>query len=556
MKKVSWLGLAVALATAGCQATRSVDSDELAMGETLPEGTSLEAMFESAAHEFAVPTVLLKSIAWTETRWQMISGEDELGQDAAYGLLALRGARLAHGADLAGVSEEEARFQPLANLRAGAALLDEAADALAIDRANLADWAEVVAEASGIEEFDGQQAYVLGEVYRALQLGVATEVMNLPALDVVANFPAADGTPGPGLDYGGSLWRPSPNYGARPAGTTGKPTMVIIHSCEGSYSGCWGWLKSSKSKVSAHYVVSPNGGEITQLVREKSKAWHIAADYQCSLNSKTDCGLSGVSSNNFTIGIEHAGYASQSSWDDGLLENSAKLVCDITKAWGIPRDKFHVVGHGQLQPYNRVDPGKAWPWGKYLGLIDAACGANPSPQDPPSQDPAPPPPQDPPPSDPQDPSEPPVEPPAALIDLIVDTNNSFNTKDALCVIPASWTPSNNVSGFFNTGYAWRSVGQTTDLVEFRVKLDKPRKLKVQAWWPAASDRSSQTPFLVFDANKNQLDAVYVDQRKNGGQWSELGTYTFPAGWNVVAVSRWTSGSGVVVADAVRFTEVK
>jgi len=546
MKKGSWMGLTVALLTAGCSATRHVDHDDYALGETKPEGTTLAAMFDAAATEFGVPADLLKSIAWTETRWQMVAGEDELGQDAAYGLLALRGERLARGAALAGLDVEDVRTEPLANLKAGAALLSAEADALAIDRTSLADWAEVVAEASGIEEFEGRQSYVLGEVYWALQQGVETELMSVAALDVIANYPVADGSPVPGPDYSGSVWRSSPNQSARPAGASGKPSMVIIHTCEGSYSGCWGWLKTPKSKVSAHYVVSPDGGEITQLVREKDKAWHISADYKCTLNSSNKCGLNGVSGNNFTVGIEHAGYASQSAWDDGLLTSSAKLVCDVTKAWGIPRDKFHIVGHGQLQPYNRVDPGKAWPWGKYLGLVDAACSGGAPPPDPQEPPPSPP---------PNSPPDPPV-PPSTPFDLVVDTNNSFNKKDALCVIPATWTGSNSVSGFFNTGYGWRSVGPTTDLVEFRVKLDAPKKLKVQAWWPAASDRSSSTPFHVYDSKHVQLDTVYVDQKKNGSQWVELGTYTFTAGWNVVAVSRWTAGSGVVIADAVRFTEVK
>ena len=74
-------------------------------------------------------------------------------------------------------------------------------------------------------------------------------------------------------DYGPAIWRPSPNYNARPSGYT--PSMVIIHSCEGNYAGCWGWLANSQSGASAHYVVHESGSEITQLVRESHRAWHI-----------------------------------------------------------------------------------------------------------------------------------------------------------------------------------------------------------------------------------------------------------------------------------------
>ncbi|SNT60725.1 hypothetical protein SAMN05216276_10799 [Streptosporangium subroseum] len=48
--------------------------------------------------------------------------------------------------------------------------------------------------------------------------------------------------------------------------------------------------------------------------------------------------------------------------------------------------------------------------------------------------------------------------------------------------------------------------------------------------------------------------MYVDQRSGGGGWRSLGTFSLNAGdYNVVGVSRWTSGVGYVVADAVRIT---
>ena len=89
--------------------------------------------------------------------------------------------------------------------------------------------------------------------------------------------------------------------------------MVIIHTCEGAYSGCWGWLANSASGVSAHYVVKEDGREISQLVREANRAWHIAATYECSLNGSMECGARATRSNNFTVGIEHAGFASQAT---------------------------------------------------------------------------------------------------------------------------------------------------------------------------------------------------------------------------------------------------
>src|SRR4030095_14945405 len=87
-----------------------------------------------------------------------------------------------------------------------------------------------------------------------------------------------------GPDYAASIWRPSPTHNARRAGTIGQVGRVIIHDCEGSYSSCWSWLTNSAAQASAHYVVNESGSEISQLVRESDRAWHIAATSHCPPN--------------------------------------------------------------------------------------------------------------------------------------------------------------------------------------------------------------------------------------------------------------------------------
>jgi hypothetical protein len=46
----------------------------------------------------------------------------------------------------------------------------------------------------------------------------------------------------------------------------------------------------------------------------------------------------------------------------------------------------------------------------------------------------------------------------------------------------------------------------------------------------------------------------VNQQVNGGRWNRLGTWSFDAGWNDVALSRWTTAGKNAVADGVRLTE--
>ena len=62
--------------------------------------------------------------------------------------------------------------------------------------------------------------------------------------------------------------------------------------------------------------------------------------------------------------------------------------------------------------------------------------------------------------------------------------------------------------------------------------------------------NSATPYIVATSSGNQT--VVVNQTANGGSWRNIGTFNLAAGdYNVVGVSRWTSATGYVVADAVR-----
>ena len=339
------------------------------------EDESHDGLFREAGQEFNVPPALLKSISFVQTRYQMVKGAEEFeGRPAVHGLMALSGAVLEEGAKLAGVTVEQARTDARSNVRAAAALLSNRAEALKIDRTQAAQWAPAVAEVSGIENEEGRRSFVHNEVFRVARLGLGTLSKEWAAsgqgLAVEELGQQSQALAGP--DYAPAIWRPSPNYNARPMGVK----MVVIHTCESSYSGCWSWLTNSTSEVSAHYVVREDGGEISQLVRDASRAWHIGATYQCSNNSNVKCELNGRSSNDFTIGIEHGGYASTVNWPVTQIDASAKLLCDITRDNAVPRDRYHVVGHGQLQPYNRTDPGANWPWTDYLNRANAHCGCS------------------------------------------------------------------------------------------------------------------------------------------------------------------------------------
>lgn len=335
----------------------------------VPAASPYDDILARAAAEHGVPAALLRAIAYVETGWQMVEGQEEHGLAPAYGLFALRGERLREGAARAGLAEAAVRHDAEANARAAAALLRAHADDAGLTGPGLEGWRRAVAGYADIGLDAGRAAYVR-EVYAVLG---GRRAAPAPAAGLAAD--PCGPPPKPATDYAAALWQPSPNFNERMAGAGGQVFMVIVHSCEGGYTGCWSWLANSVSRVSAHYVVREDGAEITQLVREASRAWHIGAVYDSTLNAGHAGHLHGVQSNHFTIGVEHAGFASQSSWPVAQIEASARLVCDVTRRWGIPRDRLRIVSHGQLQPYNRTDPGANWPWDDYLARIDRHCAA-------------------------------------------------------------------------------------------------------------------------------------------------------------------------------------
>jgi hypothetical protein len=86
---------------------------------------------------------------------------------------------------------------------------------------------------------------------------------------------------------------------------------------------------------------------------------------------------------------------------------------------------------------------------------------------------------------------------------------------------------------------------------FEFNLPTAGTKELFAWWTAGSDRSPTTPFVVFNAAGTSLGTVNKDQRVDGGKWVSLGRFAFTAGWNSVAISRWTTAGAQVIADAIK-----
>ncbi|MER7456641.1 glycoside hydrolase domain-containing protein [Micromonospora sp. NPDC126480] len=119
---------------------------------------------------------------------------------------------------------------------------------------------------------------------------------------------------------------------------------------------------------------------------------------------------------------------------------------------------------------------------------------------------------------------------------------------------ANWGTSTYSSQRHGADYRFAGPTPVSDLAWFRAALPATDSYEVSVWYPADPGYNDSTPYLVATTGGNQT--VRVNQRVNGGRWVSLGVFTLAAGdGNKVGVSRWTSGTGYVIADAVRITRV-
>lgn len=114
----------------------------------------------------------------------------------------------------------------------------------------------------------------------------------------------------------------------------------------------------------------------------------------------------------------------------------------------------------------------------------------------------------------------------------------------------NWGTSSYSSQRYGANYRFANPVLASDAAWFKVNIPSGGNYLVDCRYPANSGYNNATPYVVAASGGNQT--IVVNQRSNGGVWRNLGTFNLTAGdKNVVAVSRWTSGTGYVIADAIR-----
>ena len=129
--------------------------------------------------------------------------------------------------------------------------------------------------------------------------------------------------------------------------------FIIVHSFDESLNEMIDRL--DELKISSHYLID-NDGTIVQLVPDDKVAWHAGKSYWK--------GITGL--NAYSIGIElQSSSVGQAPFPEKQIKSFQKLAQKLMQKYNIPSE--NVVGHSDIAPTRKVDPGKMFPW-KELSL--------------------------------------------------------------------------------------------------------------------------------------------------------------------------------------------
>ena len=144
---------------------------------------------------------------------------------------------------------------------------------------------------------------------------------------------------------------PSPNFDDRTLGIS----MIVLH-----YTGMQDAqsaidrLRDPAAKVSAHYLVAEDG-TILRMVAEDKRAWHAGKSRWR--------GIEDVNSASIGIEIVNPGHEfGYRPFPEEQIDALVPLVAEIKARHGVTRG--NVVGHSDIAPKRKQDPGELFPWSR------------------------------------------------------------------------------------------------------------------------------------------------------------------------------------------------
>lgn len=148
---------------------------------------------------------------------------------------------------------------------------------------------------------------------------------------------------------------PSPNFDERAL----PVSMVVLHyTGMQSAADALERMCDAKAKVSAHYMIDEDG-QVTALVPEDKRAWHAGKSYWR--------GITDVNSASVGIELVNPGHEwGYRPFPDAQMEALLPLLADIVDRHGI--SPTNVVGHSDVAPARKEDPGELFDWERLARL--------------------------------------------------------------------------------------------------------------------------------------------------------------------------------------------
>ena len=162
---------------------------------------------------------------------------------------------------------------------------------------------------------------------------------------------------------------PSPNCDERPAGAALE--LIVIHNISlppGEFGGDGiidlfmnrldpsahpYYALIARLRVSAHFLVRRDG-ELIQFVPCAKRAWHAG---ESAWRGRSRC-------NDFSVGVELEG-ADDQPFADIQYAELARLIAALQRAYGA----LELVGHSDIAPARKTDPGPCFDWKHLRRLI-------------------------------------------------------------------------------------------------------------------------------------------------------------------------------------------
>ncbi|HET7586509.1 MAG TPA: 1,6-anhydro-N-acetylmuramyl-L-alanine amidase AmpD [Gammaproteobacteria bacterium] len=167
---------------------------------------------------------------------------------------------------------------------------------------------------------------------------------------------------------------PSPNFDARPAGA--EIDLLVVHGISlppGKFGGPHiERLFTNQLDPAAHpYFAAINGmrvsshllirrdGELVQFVNLRDRAWHAG---ESAYGGRSAC-------NDFSIGVELEGI-DDAAYADAQYRRLSEVARAIMQTWPAIKPE-RICGHSDIAPGRKTDPGMAFNWQRFRGLLQA-----------------------------------------------------------------------------------------------------------------------------------------------------------------------------------------